>query len=123
MDGPRLDAQACAARLRGQTAGVGTELLFENDRCRVWDLSLAPKQELGWHQHPLDCLIVNCCGGPNSPGKGRHGLRRALADAADSDVELFSDDRDCAFRPAGGGAERVWNHMEVPHASYIVELK
>ena len=37
---------------------VGTKLLFENDRVRVWDLSLAPGQGTGLHCHTTDYFYV-----------------------------------------------------------------
>ena len=30
---------------------VGTRLLFENERIRVWDLTLAPGERLDFHRH------------------------------------------------------------------------
>merc|ERR1712070_920391 len=45
------------------TTNVGTKLLFENDRCRVHDFSLAPHtgQDLPWHHHTLPYFFVNIC--------------------------------------------------------------
>ena len=37
---------------------VGTKLLFENERVRVWDLCLAPGQGTGMHRHENDYLYV-----------------------------------------------------------------
>jgi quercetin dioxygenase-like cupin family protein len=37
---------------------VGTRLLFENDRVRVWDLRLAPGESTGLHRHTTDFLYV-----------------------------------------------------------------
>ena len=37
---------------------VGTELLFENDRIRVWDMTLQPGQASPRHRHPRDYLFV-----------------------------------------------------------------
>ena len=38
---------------------VGTTLLFENDRLRVWDLTLEPDQSCELHQHVYDYVFVN----------------------------------------------------------------
>ena len=38
--------------------GVGTAVLLENDRVRVWELRLAPGQRTALHQHRLDYVIV-----------------------------------------------------------------
>ena len=37
---------------------VGTRLLFENERVRVWDLQLAPGESTGVHRHERDYLYV-----------------------------------------------------------------
>ena len=40
------------------SSDVGTKLLFENDRVRVWDLCLAPGERTGLHRHTTDFLYV-----------------------------------------------------------------
>ena len=45
-------------RARTISPGVGTKLLFENDRVRVWDLRLRPGQSTGLHRHTCDYLYV-----------------------------------------------------------------
>jgi hypothetical protein len=42
--------------------GVGTNMLFENDRVRVWELRLAPGEHTDLHHHQLDYLIVQIAG-------------------------------------------------------------
>ena len=37
---------------------VGTRLLFENDRVRVWDLRLEPGESTGLHRHTSDFLYI-----------------------------------------------------------------
>jgi quercetin dioxygenase-like cupin family protein len=37
---------------------VGTKLLFENDRVRVWEMVLQPGQESTYHEHSADYLFV-----------------------------------------------------------------
>ena len=41
-----------------QWGDVGTELLFENDSVKIWDLSLEPGQSSDWHHHTLDYVTV-----------------------------------------------------------------
>lgn len=36
------------------TGNVGTRVMFENDRVRVWDLALAPGESLAKHIHKLE---------------------------------------------------------------------
>jgi quercetin dioxygenase-like cupin family protein len=40
------------------TDAVGTKLLFENDRVRVWDLRLEPGAQTEFHRHSTDFLYV-----------------------------------------------------------------
>ena len=42
---------------------VGTKLLFENDRVRVWDLTLPPGESTGKHRHTDDYFYVVIGGG------------------------------------------------------------
>jgi hypothetical protein len=37
---------------------VGSELLFENNRVRVWDFKLEPGEWSEWHRHEHDYVIV-----------------------------------------------------------------
>ena len=37
---------------------VGTRVLFENERVRVWEMDLAPGERSAIHRHDLDYLIV-----------------------------------------------------------------
>ena len=40
------------------TAAVGTEILFENDRVRVWEMLLAPGESSPLHRHVHDHLLL-----------------------------------------------------------------
>ncbi|HZW32709.1 MAG TPA: hypothetical protein VFF52_18495, partial [Isosphaeraceae bacterium] len=59
------------------TERVGTRLLFENDRVRVWELALAPGESLEAHIHRLDYIILVESGGllrladPDDPASAR----------------------------------------------------
>ena len=39
-------------------ADVGTRLIFENDRVKVWEFTLEPGQSIGFHTHTHDYLIL-----------------------------------------------------------------
>jgi quercetin dioxygenase-like cupin family protein len=39
-------------------ADVGTKLLFENERVKVWEFTLQPGQAIGLHTHTHDYLIL-----------------------------------------------------------------
>ena len=42
----------------GEHNPIGTELLFEDDRVRVWQIVLEPGQEAGFHTHYLDYTTI-----------------------------------------------------------------
>jgi hypothetical protein len=41
---------------------VGSRLLFENDRVRVWELCLEPGEESDLHEHTLDYVLIQVAG-------------------------------------------------------------
>jgi hypothetical protein len=41
---------------------VGSRLLLENDRVRVWELQLEPGEESDLHEHTLDYVLVQVAG-------------------------------------------------------------
>lgn len=48
---------------------VGTELLSEDSRCRVWTITLKPGERVGFHRHVLDYFWTSVNG-----GRGRQHL-------------------------------------------------
>ena len=42
---------------------VGTQLLSENERCRVWIIRLQPGERVGFHRHVLDYFWTSVSGG------------------------------------------------------------
>ena len=139
-DEPRLTAQQVAAGFEKAVltaTNIGSGLLFENERCRVHDFTLAPHtgHELGMHHHTLPYFFVNTCGGPNGPRKGLHGLKGAGLTEDGSHVQLWSQDRDLVWVDVQNGGfssidptraehvHKVWNDLDVPYCSFIVEIK
>jgi len=45
-------------------ADVGTKLIFENDRVRVWEFTLAAGESIGAHTHEHDYFFYPIEGGP-----------------------------------------------------------
>ena len=41
---------------------VGSRVLFENERVRVWEMKLAPGERSDLHRHDLDYLLVFLAG-------------------------------------------------------------
>ena len=66
---------------------IGTRLLFENDRVRVWDLQLAPGQSTGLHRHEHDYLYV-VIGDGRLQGADAEGERWQANDMKDGEVRF-----------------------------------
>jgi quercetin dioxygenase-like cupin family protein len=97
------------------TTDVGTRLLFENDRVRVWDLCLEPGESTGLHRHETDYLYV-AIGGGTLQGVAADGTKRPLSTMADGEVR---------FRPIGkdGEIHEAINVGDAPWRNIVVELK
>jgi hypothetical protein len=95
---------------------VGTKVLFENERVRVWDLALAPGESLAKHIHRTDYFFIVESGGlirfadPDNP--------------ADFHDVQFNDDQ-VTFVPVTEGKvdNRLTNIGEKRHRNYVIELK
>ena len=82
-------------RERGNNNGcVGTTLLSESDRVRVWIIRLAPGERIGFHRHVLDYFWTSVTG-----GRGRqhvHDNSRAFAARAASPMHRHAS----SWRPS-----------------------
>ena len=100
-------------------SGVGTRLLFENDRVRVWDLTLAPGETLPLHRHELDYLYVVIGGGT---------LQTVFADGTADEPRQMADG-DVRFRDISSAADgpralhSATNVGGSPWRNVVVELK
>lgn len=54
-----MSTSSTSATSRGASHNVGTRLLFENDRVRVWEMKLKPGESCERHVHESDYLFVN----------------------------------------------------------------
>jgi hypothetical protein len=98
------------------TEQVGTRLLFENDRVRVWELSLEPGDSLEKHVHRLDYVILVESGGlllstdPDDPAHNR---------------EIAFRDGQVEYRMVGDGKvdNLLTNIGTKRHRNYVIELK
>lgn len=96
---------------------VGSKLLFENERVRVWELAVAPGESLETHIHQLDYLYI-----VSSPGLLRFANPEDPSDAKDVPFE----DNQVSFVPVppeGKVDYRLTNVGEKPHRNYVIELK
>jgi predicted metal-dependent enzyme (double-stranded beta helix superfamily) len=96
---------------------VGSKMLFENDRVRVWELTLQPGEESPVHRHDHDHLLIQVAGDriavvPEPDTQSRY------KDYLEADVRTG----DVAF-VRRGGIETARNVGSEPYREIIVELK
>lgn len=100
-----------------QLGDIGTKVIFEDDRVRVWKLALEPGQRSAVHRHELDHLLIQV-----------RGDRIAVEPEADTESpyrEHFAFDvipGMVTFVPKGG-IETAVNEGAEPYYEIIVELK
>lgn len=97
--------------------GIGTTVVYEDDRVRVWVLKLAPGEDSAVHRHDLDHLLIQVAGD-----------RIAVVPEPDS-ASPYTDYLEAdvipgavTFVPAGG-IETARNVGTEPYREVIVELK
>ncbi len=94
---------------------VGTELLFENDAVRVWNMDLAPDERSPYHIHHLDYVIVYLTPSRityrNAPDDS--GITRRYADGHVNFVAV----------PDEGVSHQIQNASEEHHRQVVIELK
>lgn len=96
------------------TTDVGTRLLFENDRVRVWDLRLEPGESTGLHSHESDYLYVVIGDGQLQPVR-EDGTTDPPRDMSDGDVRFREVD--------GHDIHAAVNTGDRPWRNIVVELK
>ena len=96
---------------------VGTRIIFENDRVRVWKVALAPGEQGGVHRHELEHLLIQIAGDriavvpePDSEGPYRDYLEADVVPGA-------------VVHVAPGGVESARNVGVQPYLEIVVELK
>jgi hypothetical protein len=92
---------------------VASEVLFENDRIRVWDLRLGPDEEVSLHRHESDYAFI--CVTP-----GRVTVLRAGKEPETTEV----DDGYVEFTEVGRGIEHTLrNTGTTEYREILIELK
>jgi predicted metal-dependent enzyme (double-stranded beta helix superfamily) len=96
---------------------VGTKVVFEDDRVRVWQVRLAPGEQGPVHSHDLDHLLVQVAGDriavvpePDTRGPYRDYLEADVVPGAVVHVRR-------------GGVESARNVGSRPYLEIVVELK
>jgi len=100
-----------------QLGPIGTKVLFENDRVRIWRLRLEPGEESAVHRHELDHILVQVAGDriavapePDSAGPYRDYLEADVIPGAAVYVDR-------------GGIETARNVGDARYLEVIIELK
>ncbi|MGH2457638.1 MAG: hypothetical protein ACRDIY_02085 [Chloroflexota bacterium] len=96
---------------------VGTRVMFENERVRVWDLALAPGESLAKHIHRNDYFFIVESGGL---------IRFANPDDPADYQDVQFEDNQVTFREVGASGKvdnRLTNIGAKPHRNYVIELK
>ncbi len=94
---------------------VGTALLFENERVKVWEMDLAPGQESDMHHHARDYVLVVV-----------EGDRIAGVPPADGDPARHKESEvrpGQVFWVPAGGTELARNTGARRYYEILVELK
>ena len=95
------------------TTSIGTELLFENDRIRVWDMTLQPGQESPLHRHDGDYVFVYVT--PSRITAFRQGQEPVTTDYEDGYVQ---------YTEVGPGiVHKIRNDAREVHRQILVEFK
>jgi quercetin dioxygenase-like cupin family protein len=91
-------------------ADVGTKLVFENERVRVWEFTLQPGESIGAHHHELDYFFYPIEGATLEVTRASHTTRLTL-----NAGEVY-------FRKGGDthGAKNIDHHR---YHEVLVELK
>ena len=97
--------------------GIGTRVVFENDKVRVWTPELAPGEASDVHRHELDHLLIQIQGDrvavdpePNSQGPYREYFEGEVVPGV-------------VLHVPRGGVETARNVGDQPYLEVIVELK
>jgi len=97
--------------------GVGSRVVFEDERVRVWQLELGPGEDSAVHHHTLDHLLIQVAGDriavapePDSQGPYRDYLEADVIPGA-------------VVHVTRGGIETARNVGTQPYLEVIVELK
>ena len=97
---------------------VATKVLFENDRVKVWELTLAPGETSDVHEHQHDYLLVQLEGDKiagifEADTHGEYPPGTVEGDATPGNV----------FYTAKGGIETAKNTGQLHYREILVELK
>jgi hypothetical protein len=96
---------------------VATEVLFENDRVRIWNMDLAPGQETGLHKHDLDYVQVEI------EGDRIAGVPAPDASGTYTEYTEIEVEPGRHFYVERGGIENAKNIGKKRYRGILIELK
>ena len=96
---------------------IGTEVVFENDRVRIWEMRLAPGETSAVHRHDLDYMLV-LLAGDKIAAEPEPDTQGAFNEYLEADVVPGS-----VVYIERGGVETAKNVGNEPYREIIIELK
>ena len=96
---------------------IGTNVVYEDERVRVWRLKLAPGEDSAVHRHDLDHLLIQIAG-DRIAARPEPDTAGPFTERIDADVVSGM----VTFVPAGG-IETASNIGSQQYLEIIVELK
>jgi hypothetical protein len=96
---------------------IGTEVVFENDRVRVWEMRLEPGESSAVHRHELDYMLV-LLEGDKIAAEPEPDTQGAFDEYLEADVVPGS-----VVYLNRGGVETATNVGKEPYREIIIELK
>jgi hypothetical protein len=115
---PATHAGTHIAVIKGAAIGPGGgEVIFENDRVRIWDIALDPGQKSALHTHLLDYVLVQVegdeiCTEPHRDTQGEYN-RRMILETRPGDTVFIEK----------GGSETAVNTGKKRWREICIELK
>jgi hypothetical protein len=96
---------------------IGTEVVYENDRVRIWEMRLAPGEASAVHRHDLDYMLV-LLEGDKIAAQPEPDTEGAFDEYLEADVVPGS-----VVYIEKGGVETAVNIGDQPYREIIIELK
>lgn len=92
-------------------AEVGQEIILENDRVRIWHITLAPGETQPLHHHDLPYVVIAV-----------QGARNVIHTAAGERIDADEETGGVVFREPGA-THTLTNDGDTVYVARIIELK
>ena len=113
---PDLDESGFAdwsPELQGELAShtanalVGTRLLREDERTRIWEIRLAPGERLAFHRHVLDYFWTCVSGGDAISHDGEGATKRRRYEVSETQALSFAEGESMIHDLVNAGTEDI----------------